>query len=55
MQSWIFSTINPVFSVALFLRNHLNTLIWCSKNISYYFQCWKQLCCLTFFFFLWKQ
>ncbi len=22
--------------------------IWCSGNISYYFQCWKQLCCLIF-------
>ncbi len=26
-------------------------LIWCLSNISYYYQCWKQLCCLMF---LWK-
>ncbi len=21
-------------------------LFWCSRNMSYYYQCWKQLCCL---------
>ncbi len=36
--------------------NHTNTLFWCSRNISYYYHCWKQ--CLIFcgnqdnFFFL---
>ncbi len=23
-------------------------LIWCSRNISHYYQCWKQFCCLMF-------
>ncbi len=23
-------------------------LIWCLRHISYYYQCWKQLCCLIF-------
>jgi len=31
-----------VFSVTSFFRNHSNFLIWW-RNISYYFQCWKQL------------
>jgi len=35
-----------VFSVARFFRNHSNMMIWCSRNISYYYQCWKPLCCL---------
>jgi len=26
-------------------RNHSNMMIWCSRNIQYYYQCWKQLCC----------
>ncbi len=43
MQSWIFSIITPVFSVTWSFRNHLNMLIWCSRNISSYYQCWKQL------------
>jgi len=25
-----------------------NMLIWCSRNIYFYYQCWKQLC--SFFF-----
>ncbi len=29
-------------------RNHSNMMIWCSRNIYYYYQCWKQLCCLIF-------
>jgi len=29
-----------------FFRNHSNMLIWCSSNISYYHQCWKQMCWL---------
>ncbi len=28
--------------------NHSNMLICCSTNYSYYYQCWKQLCCLIF-------
>ncbi len=43
--------ITPVFSVTWFHRNHSNMLLWCSRNISDYYQCWKQLCCLIF---LWK-
>jgi len=31
--------------------NHSNMLIWCSRNISCYYQLWKQLC---IFIFLWK-
>ncbi len=29
--------------VTWFFRNHSNMLICCSRNISYYYQCWKQL------------
>ncbi len=37
MQSWIFS----IFSVTWSFRNHSHMLIWCSRNISDYYQCWK--------------
>jgi len=31
-------------------RNHSNMPIFCSRKISYYHQCWKQMCsCLSFF------
>jgi len=32
----------PVFSVTWSFRNYSNMLIWCSRNISYYYQCWKK-------------
>ncbi len=48
MQSWIFSIITQVFTVTWSFRNHSNMLIGCSRNISYYYQCWKQLDCLIF-------
>ncbi len=51
MRSCIFSIITPVFSVTWSFRNHSNMLICCSRNISDYYQCWKQLCC---FIFWWK-
>ncbi len=35
----------------MIFRNHSNMLICCSRNISDYYQCWKQLCC---FIFLWN-
>ncbi len=35
-------------SVTWYFRNNYNMLIWCSGNISYYYQCWKKLCCLIF-------
>ncbi len=35
----------------MIFRNHYNMLICCSRNISDYYQCWKQLCCPIF---LWK-
>ncbi len=35
----------------MIFRNHYNMLICCSRNISDYYQCWKQLCCTIF---LWK-
>jgi len=38
----------PAASVTWSFRNHSNILIWCSRNISYYYQGWKQLCCLIF-------
>ncbi len=44
-QRCIFSIITPVFSVTWSSENHNNMLIWCSRNISDYYQCWKQLCC----------
>ncbi len=34
----------------MIFRNHSNILICCSRNISDYYQCWKQLCC---FIYLW--
>ncbi len=40
------AVITPVFSVTWSFRNHSNMLIWCSLNISYYYQCWNQWCCL---------
>jgi len=39
------SIITPVLSVTWSFRNQSNMPIWCSRNIYYYFQCWKQ-CCL---------
>jgi len=27
----------------------LRSVLWCSSNISYYYECWKQLRCLIFF------
>jgi len=36
------------FSVTWSFRNPYNMLIWCTRNIYYYYQCWKQLCCSTF-------
>jgi len=40
--------IKAVFSASLLqspvsFRNHSNMMIWCSKNIYDYYQCWKQL------------
>ncbi len=35
----------------MIFRNHNNMLICCSRNISDYYQCWKQSCCTIF---LWK-
>ncbi len=35
----IFSIITPVFSVTWSFRNHSDMLIWCSRNISFYFLC----------------
>ncbi len=32
----------------MIFRNHNNILIYCSRNISDYYQCWKQLCCTIF-------
>ncbi len=54
--------ITPVFSDTWSFINHSNTLIWCSRNFSCYYECWKQLCCLIFlrkhflgFFYEWKS
>ncbi len=52
---WIFSIITPVFRVTWSFRNHSNILICFSKNISDYYQCWNQLCCLIFLWKLWFQ
>ncbi len=41
MQSWIVSIVTPVLSVTWSFRNHANMLICCSRNISYYYQCWQ--------------
>ncbi len=45
MQSRIFF-ITSVFSVTWFFRNHYN--LFDSRNISDYYQCWKQFCCFIF-------
>ncbi len=37
----------------MIFRNHNNMLICCSRNISDYYQCWKQLCCTIFLWKLW--
>ncbi len=66
-QGWIYLIKNTVKTVKLwnimiiqkscFLNftlsfgNHFNILICCSRNIPYYYQCWKQLCSFFFFFF----
>ncbi len=39
MQSWIFTPLLQFFSVTWSLRNHSHMLIWCLRNIYYYFQC----------------
>jgi len=36
--------ITPVFSVVWSFTNHSNMPIWCSRNISYCYECCKQLC-----------
>ncbi len=41
-QSWIFTATTPVFSVTRSFRNYYNMLIWCSRTIFDYFQCWKR-------------
>ncbi len=52
----ISAAITHVFSVTLSFRNHFNMLIWCSRNISYCYQFWKQLFCWIFLwiFFLYS-
>ncbi len=37
----------------MIFRNHNNMLICCSRNISDYYQCSKQLCCTIFLWKLW--
>ncbi len=37
----------------MIFRNHSNMLIFCSRNISVDYQCWKQLCCTIFLWKLW--
>ncbi len=42
----------------MIFRNHSNMLICCSRNISDYYQCWKQLCCTIFLckpWYIWLQ
>jgi len=41
--TYYLSVITAVFSVRWSFRNHSNMLIWCSRNVSYYYQCWNQL------------
>ncbi len=51
MQRWIFRS--QISSLHCYMiRNQSNRLNWCSRNISYYYQYWKQLCCLIF---MWKN
>jgi len=39
----------------LSFRNHSKMRIWCSKNIHYYYQCWKQLCTIFFRILWWME
>ncbi len=42
------------FTVTWSFRNHSNLIIWCSRNIPYYYyQCWKEFCCQIFLWKLW--
>jgi len=48
-ESWIFNIITVADYTSVLcntwsFRNQSKMLILCSKNINYYFQCWKQLC-----------
>ncbi len=52
MQSWIFTIISPVFSVTWSFRNHSHIMICCSRKVSHYYQCWKQLCSLICIYYL---
>ncbi len=38
MQIWIFSIITSVLGVTWSFKDNLNMLIWCSRNIYYYYQ-----------------
>ncbi len=48
-KMWFISVIKAEFSSHMIFRNHNNMLICCSRNISDYYQCWKQLCCFVVF------
>ncbi len=37
----------------MIFRNHSNMMICCPRNISDYYQCWKQMCCPIFLWKLW--
>ncbi len=55
-KSWLFSIITLVFRFTWSFRNYSNMLIWCTRKISYYYQCCKELCCLIqLCCCLWKQ
>ncbi len=46
-----FSEAITIFDVTWSFRNHSNMLNWNSRNITFYHQCWKQLCYLIFILF----
>ncbi len=53
-----YSHYTPVFSVTWSFRNYSNMLIWCSRNISDYFQCMKTvsyICGNWFLNFIWMN
>ncbi len=47
--------ITPVFSVTWSFRNYSNMWNWCSRNISDYYQCWKQFTIFVEIIIYWNR
>ncbi len=51
MTAEFLAAITPVFSVTSSFRNHSNMLIWCSRNISYFYECYHCFCCIISWYY----